>query len=364
MLVPQNTNRGDRPTKLIGHGWVLDYLGRSAARGRAHHAYLLTGPNHIGKLTTALGMAQVLMCQRHQRSAGPNGDSGVYDGPETLGLGCGVCRHCVLVERRIHPDLRLLQLPPDRRNIPIKDVHEFMQGIALKPLEAERKVYIVDSADMLAEDGANALLKTLEEPPPAVTLILTATDPARLLPTVVSRCQRIALRPAPTEAIRDALLEIEGTTPEAAGAIARASHGLPGWALLAVADADLLDERRAREADLAQLLEASRLERLRYADDLAERWSGHMDHVVSTLEIWIDRWREMARAEAVSDSPSGSTFEAAETPSGSPAAVPTAREGLAATLDALEALKANAHPRLTLENLLLFWPRLPGLERG
>ena len=329
---------------LIGHEWVLEFLRRTLPAGRVHHAYLLTGPAHIGKLTTAFAMAQVLMCPERR--------------------GCGACRHCSLVQRRIHPDLRMLQLPADRKNIPIKDVHEFMQGIALKPLEAERKVYVVDSADMLAEDGANAFLKTLEEPPPAVTLILTATDPARLLPTVVSRCQRISLRPVSTLAIQQHLVEALGIESTKAEMVGRASHGLPGWAILAAGDDDLLNQREARASELARLLGASRLERLSYADELAERWGGHSDQVVSTLEIWIDTWRDMARGEA-GWTPSPPVPPPAPAPVLRAASSSShARDGLLATLGALDALRANAHPRLTLENLVLFWPRVGETERG
>jgi DNA polymerase III subunit delta' len=282
----------------------------------------------------------------------------------TEGTGCGDCRHCTLVARQAHSDLKLLQLPADRRNIPIKDVHEFMLGIALKPLEAPRKVYIVDQADMLQEDGANALLKTLEEPPAAVTLILTATDPARLLPTIVSRCQRIALRPVATRDISSHLQDELGLPEDRAESLARASHGMPGWAILAATTPELADTREARASDLLRLLRSSRLDRLKYADELAERWSGHNEEVIGTLEIWVDTWRDLARA-AAGLGPS-LTREALDSGSaaGANVDVATARGGVRATLDAVEALRANAHPRLTLENLLLFWPALPFLNRG
>jgi DNA polymerase-3 subunit delta' len=106
----------------------------------------------------------------------------------------------------VHPDLRVLERPPDRRSIPLGDVHEFLRGIALRPLEAARKIFIVRGGDDLAEEGANALLKTLEEPPPAVTMIVTAPDAAAVLPTIVSRCQRIALHPVAVAEIADFLV--------------------------------------------------------------------------------------------------------------------------------------------------------------
>ncbi|MSQ24473.1 MAG: DNA polymerase III subunit delta' [Chloroflexi bacterium] len=319
----------------IGHEWVIDFIRRVLAEGRAHHAYLLTGPTHVGKLTTALAMAQVLLCEKQ--------------------TGCGQCRHCQLVGRRIHPDLRILELPADRRTIPIRDVHEFTQGIALKPLEAERKVYIIDSADLLSEDGANALLKTIEEPPPAVTLLLTATDPARLLPTVVSRCHRLSLRRVPAEVIQEHLTANLAVDASQARTIAELSHGLPGWAILAQQQPEIQDEQRQRGRDLAELLQSSRLDRLKYADTLADRWSGHNEQVLDVLEIWIDAWRGLALSKA------GLTgqWQNLDLTSGQSLDLADVRTALAATLDTLEALKANAHPRLALESLLLLWPRLP-----
>ena len=326
--------------ELVAHQWVVDFLRRAVAEGHAHHAYLLTGPTHIGKLTTAMALAGVLLCESN--------------------TGCGRCRHCALAQRGVHPDLRVLELPTDRKTIPIKDVHEFTQGLALKPLETPRKVYIVDSADLLSEDGANAFLKTIEEPPPAVTLILTATDPARLLPTIVSRCQRIALRPASAEATADYLVRVKGVDPSRAATIARASHGLPGWAVLAAQDSTVLEERALRTADLVGLLRATRLDRLKYADGLAERWSGHPDEVAATLEMWIDAWRGLllAQAGAIAETSSGPDEPLAALSGG--LSVAQSRTALSSTLDTLEALRANAHPRLALEALLLFWPRPSG----
>lgn len=322
---------------LIGHEWVVAFLRRAVAEGHAHHAYLLTGPTHIGKLATAMAMARLLLC-----------------GSNTA---CGNCRHCGLAERNAHPDLRVLQLPADRKTIPIRDVHEFSQGIALKPLEAARKVYIIDSADLLSEDGANALLKTLEEPPPAVTLMLTATDPARLLPTIVSRCQRIALRPVPAEAIAAHLVEVKGLERRAADSIARTSHGRPGWAVLAAADPKLTQERAQRIAELIGLLGNSPLERLKYADALAERWSSQADEVTSTLEVWVDAWRDVMRVQTGLDVDASVESTKSLVAAGEALSASEVTGALASTVDTLEALRANAHPRLALEALLLLWPR-------
>ena len=156
---------------------MIELLARSLQHQHAAHSYLLTGPAHVGKFTTALAMTQLLLCE--------------------FSRACGECRHCRHVARQLHPDLSVLEIPADKKSIPLQDVHDFMHGMALRPLEAERKVYIIRGAEDLADEGANALLKTLEEPPPAVTIILTAPDAHQLLPTIVSRCQLLALRSSP-----------------------------------------------------------------------------------------------------------------------------------------------------------------------
>jgi DNA polymerase-3 subunit delta' len=324
---------------LLGHQWMMDFLERALRAGATTHAYLLTGPPQVGKFTTALAIARLLLC--------PTIPS------------CGACRHCRLVERRGHPDLRVLERPPDRKTIPLRDVHEFMHGMALKPMEAERKVYILRGAEDLAEEGANALLKTIEEPPPAVTLVLTAPSSTALLPTIVSRCQVAPLRPVSAEEIAAYLREALGVEGARAEAIARASKGRPGWAILAAKNADLYQERGRHGSDLLGLLKAHRLDRIRYADALADRWAGHPEDVREVLEAWMDLWREsLLHLEGVSGSSFDPDLAAKITAAADSLAGEAVRRALQATLDTAEGLERNANARLALEAYALLLPRL------
>ena len=232
--------------------------------------------------------------------------------------------------------------------------------MALRPLEAARKVYIIRGAEDLAEEGANALLKTIEEPPPAVTIILTAPDPAALLPTIVSRCQLLSLHPVPASDIAGHLVDAYGVEAARATEIALASGGRPGWAVLAVQDPTLADVGEERAKQLLGLLTASRLERITAADALGERWSGHADDVRDTLQTWSDVWHDvlMVRSglgERVRNPRMASQIASAARQL-SDADVQTA---LGATLDVADVLERNAHPRLALETYTLFLPRLP-----
>lgn len=326
------------PAQIVGHQWVLDFLARSLAAGRVPHACLFVGPPHIGKCTTALGAAQLLLCERGSR--------------------CGECRACVLAGRRAHPDLRILALPPERKHIPLGDVHEFLHGVALRPLEAPRKVLVVRGAEDLAEEGANTLLKTLEEPPPAVIFLLTAPDPAAVLPTIVSRCQVIRLRPAAVAEIAAHLVERFGLAPDRAAALAHASQGRPGWAVLAAEDPDLVERRQARARELIDLTRAGRLDRISHADALAERWSSHAAEVRDVLDTWIDLWRDVLLTQHGAPERITSLSLAEEIRSlARSLSAETVRLALARTIATLDALERNAHPRLALETYALRLPR-------
>lgn len=324
---------------LIGHGWALDLARRMRAAERSAHSLLLTGHPHVGKFTTALAMAGVFLCAE--------------------GRGCGTCRNCRLVARRVHPDLRILELPPDRRTIPIKDVHELLQGVALRPLEAARKVYIVRDADDLAEEGSNALLKTLEEPPPSVTMILTAPEPGTLLETIVSRCQLVRLHAAPLDEIRAYLVSRYGLDEGRADTVARASAGRPGWAIMAAEQPELVDGRRQRALDLLALLDGTRLERLQAADTLAARWTGHVEEVQDVLEVWAEVWRDLLLVqEGLGDRVRAPDLAEQLGRAAALLAPEAVRDALQKTLEVAAALKGNANPRLALEGYTLLLPRL------
>lgn len=185
---------------IAGHDEIAERFRRGLERGRMASTFLFVGPPGVGKRTFALKLAQSLLCQTRSAAA--------LDP-------CGVCACCVQVAAGVHPDLLLISKPADKSFIPLScflgdDQHRMRAGlchdIALKPFMGGRKIALIDDADYLNEEGANALLKTLEEPPPRSLLILLGTSADKQLPTIRSRSQIISFRPLPEPLIAQLLV--------------------------------------------------------------------------------------------------------------------------------------------------------------
>ncbi|MEN9786295.1 MAG: hypothetical protein RLZZ299_1559 [Pseudomonadota bacterium] len=200
---------------IVGNESTRARLWRAAAEGRLHHCYLFEGPEGVGKATTALRFACALNCEAMS-----------LDG--ALREPCGVCATCRQFVAGTHPDLVQVVPEPGRatRVITAEQARGIIGGLALQRHSARRRVVIVDPADAFTEEAANALLKTLEEPPVGTQFILVTARPAALLTTVRSRSQRVRFGPVP----RDAL--VPWLAARGLGAdLADAALGSPGMAL-------------------------------------------------------------------------------------------------------------------------------------
>ena len=231
---------------IEGHDDTVELFRRALARGRLASSFLFTGPAGIGKRTFAVKLAQALLCAAREEAA--------LDP-------CGQCPACVQVAAGTHPDVDRVEKPADRAFIPLdlligdKD-HRGREGlchnIGLKPYMGGRKIAIIDDADHLKVEGANCLLKTLEEPPPRSLLILIGTSPAKQLPTIRSRCQLIRFRPLPPDAVAELLIANDLVADrEDAMRLARYSEGSLQRAL-ELADAELWAFRNQLYGQLAK----------------------------------------------------------------------------------------------------------------
>ena len=229
---------------IEGHDQLVNQFRTAIRRGRLASTFLFIGPTGIGKRTFALKLAQALLCEQSRE--------------EDLEP-CGQCPACQQVEARTHPDLDLVSKPEDKSFIPVElfigdREHRMREGlchdIALKPFRGGRKIAIIDDADFLNQEGANCLLKTLEEPPPKSVIILIGTSEQKQLPTIRSRSQIVRFRPLSQETVAR-LLTTKGLVqePQTAVRLAALSEGSVQRAL------DLADPQldEFREALLSHL---------------------------------------------------------------------------------------------------------------
>ncbi|MEW6033526.1 MAG: DNA polymerase III subunit delta' [Chloroflexota bacterium] len=333
--------------QLLGQERVVDFLRRSLRDGRLSHAYLVVGPPHVGKMTLALGLAQAVNCEG--------------EGPP-----CGQCRSCLRIASGKHADLRVVSVTAveatsrgrPRMEVSIDDIRELQRLASTPPYEGRHKVFIVDGAERLSTEAANCLLKTLEEPPPRVLLLLLTAREQALLPTVVSRCQRLELKPLPAASSRELLVRHYGVEVGKADLLARLSGGCLGWALSALKDGELLEQRRQDLATLVGVTAMGYEERFA----LAAGWLRHLEQSREALEqlldLWACWWRDLLLVKA--GCPAAITNIDCESDLAMHAAVLTTaevRDALVGVQEAKEQLAVNASPRLVLEMLMLNMPK-------
>lgn len=328
---------------LLGHEWAVDMLRRHAARGEVRHAYLFCGPPGIGRRTLALRFAQSLHCER----------------PMTAGDPCLTCRACKQIEAMQHPDLTVIQAmdnefaPKEGGILKVDQIREFRRTINLKPYQSRYRTAVFLRFQEANENAANALLKTLEEAPPYAALMLTADNPEQLLPTIVSRCEVVRLRPLPVEAVIADLIE-RGLDEENARLLAHISGGRPGFARRLMEDASLLELREERLNDLQTLLPASRVEKFAYA----ERLSKDKDAMRQTLLIWLSYWRDVFLRAAGAETPLINLDRNMEIEFiAGRLDLTAARTTVHEIESALEKMSKNVNARLLMEVLLLSLPR-------
>jgi DNA polymerase-3 subunit delta' len=208
------------PWNLAGAESVTGTLAAMVCGGRLPHALLFTGPRGCGKNTLARDLAAAINCASPQADGAP----------------CGLCLSCAKIAKNIHPDLKTTVPSGRSRQIKMEDIQTLRGEMAFRPYEGRTKVFIIRQADRLTGDSGNALLKTLEEPPPDSLLILTSASEAEIMPTILSRCLRLRIPPLPQAIILAALAEQRGLRGEPARLLAALSAGALGPALALDAD--------------------------------------------------------------------------------------------------------------------------------
>lgn len=402
--------------QIYGQDHLTRQLDAAIKVDRLSHAYLLVGPPHVGKMSLAINMAQAVNCLADGRrpaarrttplnsvpdqSLSP-GLFGTDDGPgeaeppdifggtslgeaglTETGLGhpeiganedsldtplgsvpCGVCSQCQRVAQGLHPDVRIVGVGSgddegvNRRDIRIEQVRDIESFLNLTPYEGVCKVVVVDGAELMNTAAANALLKTLEEPPGnSLLLLLTASEDA-LLPTIRSRCSALYLKPAAKSELQERLTRDYGADSDLAERVARISRGCIGQAVNALRDPEALEQREADLQRLQEVCEGGLDMRFDYAAELATRFSRDRDAAKELLYLWLRWWRDLLLIKEGAeeylhnyDHVAPLRLQATRLTTGQVTAF------IKRLNRTLEALDANANPRLTLEVLMLGLP--------
>jgi DNA polymerase III subunit delta' len=189
--------------KVLGQTEAIDGLRRGAAAGRLAHALLFVGPAGVGKRLTAQSLATALLCQRI---------------PETTLDACGDCPSCRMMLAGTHPDFLSVGCPEGKSELPIELLvgsrenrgnEGLCHDLSLRPMVGRRRVAMIDDADRMSTESANALLKTLEEPPAYAVIVLIAADPSKILPTIRSRCQTVRFRPLEAAQVAQLIVDLQ-----------------------------------------------------------------------------------------------------------------------------------------------------------
>ena len=237
-----------------GQGHAVDVIRGALARDRLHHAYLFAGPEGVGKGMTAMLFAQALLCPT----------------PTDSKDACGVCSTCIRVEERQHADLHVVERLEKRaggleRQIKVAQIRDLQRTLSFKAYEGARRVVVILEADRMTPPTANALLKTLEEPGADTHFILVSDAAHRLLPTVISRCQRVRFSPLNYQVVAELVTTLSDANLDLAQTIARLAEGSVGRALTMIRD-DVISIR----SDLLSKLDSTERPPLSVTLDLAE----------------------------------------------------------------------------------------------
>lgn len=348
----------------FGHSGATRLLSRSSETGRLAHAYLITGPDKVGKRTLAIDMACMVNSEPVVDMFGvaPNIDLSTSHQADRIRRGIHSDVRVIDINTELEKDDRASSTNEDgstrgRKNISINHIRELIRDSATKPFEGASKVFIIDDAQKMTLEAANTLLKTLEEPADDVLIVLTAPSADALPETVVSRCQRIELRPVDPAVIESELIERFEADEEQARSLARLAQGSPGWAIDAINDPTIIDVHNQAVLRFAEIITGNVEERFRYARQTGGQFWRDRDAVMAEMQRWLEWWRDVAMMCHKLDE-NVTNVEWSELLSQIAGGLKDVQvtAAVAAIEAAQVALEANAVPQLTLEVLMLDLP--------
>ena len=334
---------------IEGQDQAVQFLQRALKEDKLHHAHLFIGPPHCGKMTLAVKLAQALNCTEQHTP-------------------CEQCNPCLRIASGHHTDVQVINLDSTvegrlRVEIGIDQIRELQRAASLRPYEGRTRVFIVDGAEQLSQEAANSLLKTLEEPPSDVLIVLLAVHEEDLPTTISSRCNRLDIRALPVSKVAEFLQQHHQVSLDSAQEIARLSQGCLGWAISAVENEEILGQWWTEVNRQITLIEAPISDRFNYADKLAKLFQQDRAAAQQRLFVMLRWWRDVLLASQGLDQQiiHLSRHETLK----SLAATYTTKDiaqFLGTIFATLRSLDKNANPRLALEVLALRMPRARSLS--
>jgi DNA polymerase-3 subunit delta' len=272
---------------IVGQEKAVSFLQKSLESGKLAHAYLLVSPPHVGKMAMAINIAKAISCESSERP-------------------CGKCVSCQRIAEGKHADVQVIELGQiaessegeSKTKISVEQVDQILHSVNLAPYEGKYRVFIIDGVEFMSIAAANRLLKTIEEPLPNVIFILLTANESLVPVTVVSRCQQIELLPVTAEQIEKGLITYYQVDPEKARLLARISNGCFGWAVSAIRDDILVQQRTEWINDWREMFDADYDRRFTFAAKLVEKYSQNRSVVQQKLDLLLNWWHDLLLVKA------------------------------------------------------------------
>lgn len=266
--------------QIVGNDTSISIINSSVKSNNVPHAYLFEGPPHVGKLTAAKKLAMTLNC------------SSVIDA-------CSNCSQCERIMDGTHADVEVIGLNDNtllssrQGVITIEQIRDIQKKTALSPFEGNYRVIIIAEADNLTLEASNCLLKTLEDPPDGVVIVLLTINAGNLLSTVVSRCLVVQFKPVSTNLIKDYLVNNYSVSEKEAFEISRVSKGSPGWAINAVENDEIIDGLNKIIEKIDMVIKGDLKLRFEYSDDMVNLFKKEKKLAKEELHLWLNYWRDV-----------------------------------------------------------------------